>query len=200
MNRRIIDDITDFIFVADEPQKSDIILMPGSSDPAVPELAARLYAEGFAPLVMPSGGVSLKTGKFAGVKAKREIYSGDYKTDCEFYTDVLIKNGVPQTAILCEDKSGFTKENALFSRKIADENHLVIKSAIICCKSFHARRSLMMYQVAFPDARILVCPIDVLGISRESWHTLDIGIDRVLGELSRCGNQLVDEIKEMTKK
>jgi hypothetical protein len=69
---RVIADITDFIFVADEPCKADVIFIPSGSDPAPPELAAKLYAEGFAPLIIPSGGVSVKTGKFNGVKRNAE--------------------------------------------------------------------------------------------------------------------------------
>ncbi len=195
MNDRIIADITNYIFIADEPQKSDIIFLPGGSDPAIPEKAAELYKNGFSALLIPSGGTSVKTGKFGGVKIKADIYNGDYQTDCAFYTDVLLKNGVPASAIIGEDKSGYTKENAVLSRKTADELGLTVRTAIIVCKSFHARRSLMCYQFAFPEADIRVVPVDVYGISREHWHTHEYGIDRVMGELSRCGNQFVDEVK-----
>jgi hypothetical protein len=70
MSNRIIADITDFIFVADEPRKADAIFIPSGSDPAPSELAAKLYADGFAPLIIPSGGVSVKTGKFNTVRVQ----------------------------------------------------------------------------------------------------------------------------------
>ncbi|HEX2946891.1 MAG TPA: YdcF family protein [Clostridia bacterium] len=193
---RIISDITDFIFVSDKLQNADIIFLPGGSFPEIPEKAAELYHEGYVPLLLPSGGVSVKTGKFAGVKSKQETYGNNYQTDCEFYTDVLLKNGVPPQAILCEDESGHTRDNAFFSRKVADANGLRIKSALIVCKSFHARRCLMLYQLAFPEAEILVCPVDCYGVTKDNWHMSEYGIDRVLGELARCGNQFVGEIKE----
>lgn len=132
-------------------------------------------------------------------KIKKDIYNGDYQTECDFYTDVLIKNGVPREAILCEDKSGHTRDNAFFSRKLADENGLVINKAIVCCKSFHARRCLMLYQLAFPKTEILIVPVDCYGIGRDHWYKMDYGIDRVLGELARCGNQFVGDIKEYLK-
>lgn len=196
MNNRINDDITDFIFISDKPRKADVILLPGGSDPAIPEKAAEMFTDGVVPFIIPSGGVSIKTGKFNGVKRKTDIYCGDYPTDCAFYTDVLLKNGVPQSAIIGEDKSGFTKENATLSRKAADERGLNVRTAIVVCKSFHARRCLMLYQLAFPDAEIIVCPVDCYGITRDNWHTFEYGIDRVFGELARCGNQFVGEIKE----
>lgn len=198
---KIINDITDFIFVEDEIQKSDIIFIPGGSHPELGEYAAELWKDGFAPLVMPSGGVSIKTGKFNGVKSKKEIYNKDYKTDCEFLADVLMKNGVSEESILWEDTSSWTKENALFSRKIADENNLDIKEAIICCKSFHARRSLMCYQLAFPDTKFYIHPIPYYDgatlISKDNWYKTEIGIKRVLGELQRCGNQFNQDILKL---
>lgn len=68
---RIIDDITRFVFVEDELEKSDIIFIPGGSHPELGEFAAELYKKGYADTIMPSGGVSIKTGKFGGVKSKK---------------------------------------------------------------------------------------------------------------------------------
>ena len=91
MNNRIIVDISNFIFVSNKPQKVDAIFLPGGSHPEQPEYAAKLYDKGFAEYVIPSGGVSVKRDKWPGVRSKAEIYNGDYKTDCEFFTDVLKK-------------------------------------------------------------------------------------------------------------
>ncbi len=196
-NNKIIDDITDYIFVSDKPEKSDIIFLPGGSFPSQGEYAAELYREGYANLLMPSGGLSVKVGSWQGVKeGKADIYNGDYRSDCEFLTDVLIKNGVPRSAIIGEDKSGHTRDNAFLSRKVADERGLEIKSGIIVCKSFHARRCLMLYQMAFSKTRLKVCPFDVLEITRDNWFMTEQGVDKVLGELARCGNQFAGDIKE----
>lgn len=196
MTDRIITDISDFIFVSDKPRKVDAVFLPGGSHPEQPEYAAELYKKGFAPICIVSGGVSVKKQKFDGVKSKADIYNGDYKTDCEFLTDALNINGVPKLAIYGEDKSGHTRDNAFFSKKVADENGLSIKTAIIVCKAFHARRCLMLYQMAFPDVEIKVCPIHCYNITKDNWYQTEQGIDRVLGELARCGNQFVGDIKE----
>lgn len=194
---RIISGITDFIFVNDEPHASDIIFIPGGSHPELGERAAELWKAGFAPLTLPAGGVSVKSGKFHGPRSKTDIYSGQYQTDCEFLADVLVKNGVSPEAILGEDQSGYTKENAFFSRKVTDEKNLAIKKAILVCKSFHARRALMCYQLAFPEAELYVNPVDCYGISRDNWYDSEYGIQRVLGELMRCGNQFNAEILQL---
>lgn len=201
---RFIDDITNFIFVEDIVQKSDIIFIPGGSHPELGEYAANLWKKGLAQYVMPSGGVSLKIGKFDGVKSKQDIYSKEYATDCEFLVDVLTINGVSEDAIIKEDQSGFTKENATFSRNILDQKGIHINSAIICCKSFHARRALMCYQFAFPDIKLYVHPYpyskNSIMITKENWYKTESGVKRVLGELTRCGNQFNVEFGELIEK
>ena len=192
---RIIDDISEFIFVSDEPQNADAIFLPGGSNPEQPEYAAELYRKGYSKWLIPSGGISVKADKWHGVRSKADIYNGDYHSDCEFFSDVLIKNGVPTNAIIGEDKSGHTRDNAFFSRKVIDESGIEIKTAMIVCKAFHARRCLMLYQMAFPDVSFIVCPVHCYNITKDNWYTNEKGIDRVLGELARCGNQFVEDIK-----
>ena len=196
MNPRIIADITNFSFVSDEPEQADAIFLPGGSFPEPPEYASELYRQGYAKWLIPSGGVSVKRDKWPGVRRKAELYSGDYQSDCEFFTDVLLKNGVPAAAIIREDKSGHTRDNAFLSRKAVDERGIDVKTALIVCKAFHARRCLMLYQMAFPDVDIKVCPVHCYNITKENWYESEAGIDRVLGELARCGNQFAGDIKQ----
>ena len=199
MTNRIITDISNFIFVSDKLHKVDAIFLTGGSHPEQPEYAAQLYCDGYAPILIPSGGISVKANKWHGVRSKADIYDGDYHSDCEFFTDVLFKNGVPKSAIIGENKSGHTRDNAFLSRVITDNHGLIIKSAIIVCKSFHARRCFMLYQLAFPKTELFVCPVDCYDITKENWYKSEYGIDRVLGELSRCGNQFVGDIKGYLK-
>lgn len=196
MNDKIIADITNFIFVEDKPQKVDAIFLPGGSHPKQPEYAAELYLKGYAKWLVPSGGVSVKRDKWPGVRSKADIYNGDYQSDCDFFTDVFIKNGVPSDVIVGEDKSGHTRDNAFLSRMVVYEKGIEIKTAIIVCKAFHARRCLMLYQMAFPNTKFYVCPVVCMGITKDNWYKSEQGIDRVLGELARCGNQFVGDIKE----
>ena len=196
MNNRIITDITNFIFVSDEPEKVDAIFLPGGSHPEQPEYAAKLYHQGYAKWLIPSGGISVKADKWNGVRSKADIYSGNYQSDCEFFTDVLLKNGVSASAIIGEDKSGHTRDNAFLSRKVVDERGVDIETALIVCKAFHARRCLMLYQMAFPNVEIKVCPVHCYNITKDNWYKSETGIERVLGELARCGNQFVGDIKQ----
>lgn len=86
MVNKIIEDISDFIFLSHEPEIADAIFLPGGSHPAQPEYAAELYSKGYAELIIPAGGVSIKREYWPGVRSKSDIYTGDYQTDCEFFT------------------------------------------------------------------------------------------------------------------
>lgn len=196
MNHDIIKAVTDFIFLADKPEKSDVIFLPGGSDPCPPETAARLYREGYAPLLIPSGKFSVKRDRFPGVSCRADLYNGNYETECSFFTDVLVKNGVPLSAIAGENEAGHTRDNADFSRQLTDRIGLSVKKALLVCKSFHARRSLCFYQLAFPETEFLVIPADSFGISRENWFCSEKGMDRVFGELERCGWQFLGDLKK----
>ena len=181
--------IEDFIFIEDKPEKADVIFIPGNGYPQMAERAAQLYRQGLAPKVLPSGKYSVTLGKFAGVLDKRDGYNGNYETEWEFLQQVLIKNGVPSECILKEDMATFTYENAIFSRQVADKVGLKIKKAILCCKSYHSRRSLMYYQLLFPDTEFFVVPVDADGITRENWRKTEEGIEAVTGEINRIMKQ-----------
>ncbi len=194
--RDLVKEIGDFIFLEDEPQKCNVIITVGGSFPQIAEKSAELYKSGFADYVLAGGGVSVKTGVFTGVKDKKDIYSGDYKTECDLYEDVLIKNGVPKSAIVREDRSGHTRANAECAAAVLKEQGISAEKMILVCKRFHARRCLMFFQSAFPETEILVVPADIevgeMNITKDNWHTSSYGIKRVMGELARCGDQLTE--------
>lgn len=181
--------IQNFIFVEEEPQEADIIFVPGNGYPQMAEKAAQLYAMGLAPYILPSGKYSITSKKFSGVLANRERYCGNYETEWEFLKDVLIKNGVPKEAILKEDRATYTYENALFSKEVTKKAGIKIRKAILCCKSYHARRAYMYYQYVFSDVKIFTVPSVTDGIDRENWNKTEKGVEEVLGEVNRIIKQ-----------
>ncbi len=179
----------DFVFVENQPEKADVIFVPGNGYPEMAERAARLYKEGYAPYILPSGKYSITLGKFVGVQSKKEKYSGDYETEWEFLKTVLSKNGVPESAVLRENQATFTYENAIFSRQVTDLHKIQVNKAILCCKTYHARRSQMYYQLLYPETKILVCPACPDGITKENWRNTESGVEAVTGEIDRIIKQ-----------
>lgn len=192
---RFIDDITNFIFIEDNVEKADIIFIPGSSYPETAERAAELFLEGYAPILLPSGKYSVTRGYFPGVLSKSNIYTKGYSNEWDFLKDVLVKNGVDENCILKEDQATNTYENSIFSRKETDRLNLNIKKAIICCKSCHARRALMYYELLYPETEFIIIPVDIDGITKENWFKTEKGIDNVMNELGKCGGQFKDIVK-----
>ena len=45
----------------------------------------------------------------------------------------------------------------------------------------------------------IVRPVHCYNITKDNWYTTEEGIDRVLGELARCGNQFVEDLKQYLK-
>ena len=192
MNQRAIRDISDFIFMNDAPQKSDILFIPGTSQSAVTEKAAGLYCAGYAKYVLPSGMYSGKRGKFAAEKIDDPRYAGDYATDFAYCRHILMVNGVPEAAILREDRSTNTMENAAYSAAVLKELGIKIERAILCCQAFHARRAFMSYARHFPDTEILVVPTDTQGIRREDWFLHEKSYQRVMSEVRKSGEYFLE--------
>lgn len=188
---KFLRDITEFIFLEDLPEKADLIIVPGNTWPQPARRAAALYHEGMAPYIIVSGRYSKGQQTFAGAACEGDRYKGAYMTEADFLTDVLIREGVPETAVLQERKAEFTLENARYIRKLLEEKKMTVKKALICCQAFHARRCRMYFEYIFQDTDVefLMCPAVTQGISRCSWMESQKGLDTVLGELRRCGEQ-----------
>ena len=186
---KFLRDITEFIFLEDLPEKADLIIVPGNTWPQPARRAAALYHEGMAPYIVVSGRYSKGQQTFAGAACEGDRYKGAYMTEADFLTDVLIREGVPETAVLQERKAEFTLENARYIRRLLEEKKMAVKKALICCQAFHARRCRMYFEYVFQDTDVefLMCPAVTQGISRCSWMESQKGLDTVLGELRRCG-------------
>lgn len=197
MNQAFLDQITEFVFAEHKLEQADIIFIPGSGHPQLAEEAARLYHQGWAPWILPSGRYSITTGKFSGVLDKQECYQGSYETEWVFLSQVLQEKGVPGTAILKEDRATYTYENAIYSRQVTDGMGLEIKKAILCSKPYHARRCLLYYQLLYPDTRFMVYPIKDSKIQRDNWFLTEEGTRLVFGELERMGTQFHEIMREM---
>lgn len=185
------EDITEFIFVEDIPQKADIIFIPGGDQGGLAVTAAGLFREGYAPLVLPSGRYSKPVG--------RCLIPG-FETEWDFLKSILVKEGVPERAVLEEKQATFTYENAIYSRRVTDRLGLKIDRALLCPQACHARRALLYYKVLYPETEFFVCPTVTRGISRDNWFLDGEKIDVVLGELERCGSQFHEILREYAGK
>ncbi len=189
---RSIRDITEFIFMDDAPQKSDVIFIPGTSQSAVTEKAAELYCAGYAKYVLPAGLYSGKRGRFAVEKIDKPRYRGEFPTDFAYCKFILTENGVPEEAILREERSTNTGENAEFSAQVLRELGIRVERALLCCQAFPARRAFMSYARYFPDTELLVIPTETQGIRKADWFLGENSYRRVMSEVRKCGEYFLE--------
>ena len=176
------DCITDLIFVENNVQKADIILVPGCSQPQIMERAAELYHKGIAPYILPTGGTN------------HEI--SQYNTEWEYLKNIGVELGVPEDAILKEDRARNTFENARLSLEVLNRNSIAIKKAILVCKSYHSRRALLTYQVVFPrDIEFYVSTVtDKSGVTKDNWFLNTEATILVMEEVVKIGKYFRNEI------
>ena len=181
--------VTDFIFVSDPPEAADAIFVPGSAHPEHAVHAAELYSAGYAQLIIPSGKYAIGSDGFPG----------EWETEADYLTDVLLRHGVPRDAILAERDATYTWENAQLSRALTDARGIEIRTAILCCRCWHARRALLYYQTAYPQTAWLVCPAQIEGYRSDDWWKSKAGRSRILGEVARLGGQIGEVFESMLK-
>jgi len=154
--------------------KSDVILALGSHDLRVAERAAQLYLEGWAPLLVCSGGLGNLT---SGIWTESEA---------DKFADIAINMGVPESAVLVENKSTNTGENIAFTATLLKEKGILPHSFIIVQKPYMERRSYATFKKHWPDKDVVITSPP---ISFEDYATADIPVDRVIeimaGDLQR---------------
>lgn len=197
MYERFWKQFTDYIFVQNEPEKSDIIFVPGNSFPHMAEQASLLWKEGFAPYILVSGHHAVGQQDFQGVSDCTGKYPDVFDSEADFLKSVIQSQGVPDDVILQDKKATYTYQNAIFSRELTDQLNLKISRAILCCNSYHARRCLLYYQLLYPETNFYVVPCNT-GINRTNWMNTDKGIDIVLGEVERCGGQFHKIMRDLS--
>ena len=176
------DCITELIFVENHVHKADVILVPGCSQSQLMVRAAELYHKGFAQYILPTGGVNPKIG--------------EYESEWEFLKDIGIKLGVPEEAILKENKARNTFENARLSLEVLKNNNIDVQKAILVCKSYHSRRALLTYELIFPlGVKFYVSTVtDGSGASRDNWFLDTDSTSLVMGEVVKIGKYFEHEI------
>jgi uncharacterized SAM-binding protein YcdF (DUF218 family) len=171
----LISVVTKYLFVEGAPEKADVIFIPGSPFPEPMEKAVRLYFDGFAPLLLPSGSCWIfhRRGQ-------------ETLPECEMMAKIAVRSGVPASAILREERARHTLDNARLSKLALDRAGIPVKTAILCCQSFHARRCLKAYGKYFGVGKLIVCPVPTRGFDASNWYKTPVGIFKVFTELLKC--------------
>ena len=155
-------------------EKADCILVLGSHDTRVAERGAELYLQGWAPVILFSGGLGNVT---------KGIWT---ETEADKFAAIARRAGVPYNAILVENKSTNTGENIVFSRQLLAEKQLDPDTFIVVQKPYMERRSFATFKKHWPDKRLVVTSPQ---IAFDAYANEEIPTERVInimvGDLQR---------------
>jgi len=187
--------IWDYHRLKHELVPADAILVLCSHDERVAERGAQLFLEGWAPLLIFSGGRGAITSKLWD------------EPEAERFARIAIGTGVPAERILIEPNSTNTGENVRFTRQLLAEKGMDPRSFIVVQKPYMERRSYATFLQYWPEKQLVVTSPqvsfdDYLAQYTHSSLSADDVIGIMIGDLQRirlypeCGFQIAQEIPE----
>ncbi len=120
-------------------EEADCILVLGSHDIRVAKRGALLFLEGWAPLLVFSGGLGNLT---------RGIWK---ESEAEKFAKIAVEMGVPKENILIENRSTNTGENIKFSYRLLKFRGVLPKKMILVQKPYMERRTYATFMKQWPD-------------------------------------------------
>ena len=174
---------------------ADVILVLCSHDTAVGERGAQLWLDGWAPLLIFSGGLGAIT---------RHLWS---EPEADQFARIAVAMGVPPERILIENRSTNTGENVLFTRRLLDEQQLSPQRFILVQKPYMERRSYATFKQRWPEKDVVVTSPQVSfdeyvnGYSNKALSSDDV-VAIMVGDLQRIrvyaekGYQIAQDIPD----
>ncbi|MCA1576568.1 MAG: YdcF family protein [Acidobacteria bacterium] len=174
---------------------ADAILVLCSHDERVAERGAQLFLEGFAPLLIFSGGRGAITSRLWD------------EPEAERFARIAISLGAPADRIVIEPNSTNTGENVRFTRQLLAEKGIDPRSFIVVQKPYMERRSYATFRQYWPEKHVVVTSPqasfdDYIAQYTHGSLTPDDVIAIMLGDLQRIrfypelGYQIAQEIPD----
>jgi uncharacterized SAM-binding protein YcdF (DUF218 family) len=175
--------------------KADAILVLCSHDERVAERGAQLFLEGWAPLLIFSGGNGAIT---------RTLWN---EPEAERFARIAERLNVPRESILVEPHSTNTGENITFTKTLLAEQGLNPHKFIVVQKPYMERRSYATFRKFWPEKELIVTSPQVsfrdylAKYANRSLSTADV-VSIMVGDLQRIklyparGYQIAQEIPD----
>ena len=187
--------IWDYLCLNQTPQKADVIVGFGNFNEDIPRRAAELYLQGYAPKILFTGGLGRNT---VGLLPESEAAR---------FARVAMSCGVPEEAIIKEDKSTNTAENIHFTRRLLEELNIPHHHILGVHQPFMERRITAAMGVYWPEQQFSVTSPQVtipqyLEAAKAQGVTENASISVIVGDFQRMklyadkGWQLPQEIPQ----
>ena len=142
--RPFVETIWSYHHMNHELRRSDAILVLCSHDSIVAERGAQLWLDGWAPLLIFSGGLGAIT---------RKLWRDP---EADQFARIAESMGVPREAMLVENRSTNTGENVLFTRRVLAERKLDPTTFIVVQKPYMERRAYATFRKVWPEKSLVV--------------------------------------------
>ncbi|MFM2589386.1 YdcF family protein [Vibrio sp. TBV020] len=134
-----IEHIWDYMQLDHPLKKADCIFVLGSNDLRVAEYAATLYLEGWAEMLIFSGGVGRLT---------KDTFES---SEAETFAAIAKGMGVPHDAIIIEPEATNTGQNVQFTHQLLKQKNIEVNSFILVQKPYMERRTLATFEKQWPS-------------------------------------------------
>jgi uncharacterized SAM-binding protein YcdF (DUF218 family) len=142
--RPLVETIWNYHQLHHEVKRADVILVLCSHDTIVAERGAQLFLDGYAPLLVFSGGLGAITRRFWS------------EPEAEQFARIAVSMGVPRSRILIESRSTNTGENVLFTKRLLASRGLHPQTFIVVQKPYMERRSYATFKRVWPEKDVIV--------------------------------------------
>ncbi|MDB5264384.1 MAG: hypothetical protein JWQ14_3667 [Adhaeribacter sp.] len=121
---------------------ADCILALGSHDTRVAERGAELFLQGFAPLLVFTGGLGrLTEGMWDEPEANK-------------FARIAVEMGVPPDKILIENRSTNSGENIILTHQLLQKNDIPVRRMILVQKPYMERRAYATFMQQWPGEAV----------------------------------------------
>ena len=124
--------------------RADVILVLCSHDKGVAARGAQLFLDGWAPLLIFSGGLGSIT---------KHLWQ---EPEADQFAKIAVEIGVPKDKILIENRSTNTGENVRFTKQLLADRHIVVRTFIVVQKPYMERRAYATFKKLWPDVDLIV--------------------------------------------
>lgn len=134
----------DYMQMKQAPQKADCIIGFGCYNEDVARRCAQLYHEGYAPRILFTGALGRNTASMWT------------ESEATRFARIAMEAGVPEAAILKEERATNSGENLIYSRQLLQELGLPENKIIGVQKPYMERRLYAAFPVYWPEAEVTV--------------------------------------------
>ena len=176
--KALVETVWAYHHLGHELSRADAILVLCSHDTAVAERGAQVFLDGWAPLLIFSGGLGSIT---------RQLWT---EPEADQFAAIAVRMGVPRERILVENRSTNTGENVLFTKQLLADRGLTPQSFILVQKPYMERRSYATFRKLWPEKQAIVTSPQVsLDEYLERYSNDNLPVDEVVsimvGDLQR---------------